>query len=94
MADTEQPPDDPKGPGDKGGKPNTDDKRRAEEADRKQDQRRSRARPFVRLGMIVVLVGLIAGGLYYWQSTKDIASTDDAYTDGRAVPLAPAPRLV
>ncbi len=65
------------------------DKRRQEEVDRKQDQRRARARPFVRIGMVLILVGLIAGGLWYWQSTKDIQTTDDAYTDGRAVTIAP-----
>ena len=89
MADIEQPPGEPKldaGPADP--KAGTD-ARRADEAERKQEQRRRRARPFVRLGMVVVLVGLIAGGLYYWQSTKDVESTDDAYTDGRAVTIAP-----
>jgi membrane fusion protein (multidrug efflux system) len=52
-------------------------------------QQRAAARPWVRLGMIVVLVGLVAGGLFYWNATKDEVSTDDAYTDGRAVPIAP-----
>ncbi len=89
MADTEQPPDEFKDAATVGGKPAGDDKRRAEEAEREQEQRRRRARPFVRLGMVVVLVGLIAGGLYYWQSTKDVEGTDDAYTDGRAVTIAP-----
>ena len=59
------------------------------DADRKQEARRQRARPFVRIGMVVILVGLIAGGIWYWQSTKDVQSTDDAYTDGRAVTIAP-----
>jgi membrane fusion protein (multidrug efflux system) len=54
-----------------------------------QEQRRQRARPFVRIGMVVILIGLIAGGLYYWQSTKNLENTDDAYTDGRAVTIAP-----
>ena len=65
------------------------ERRRQEEADRKQEQRRRRARPFVRLGMVVILLGLIAGGIYYWLSTKDVQTTDDAYTDGRAVAVAP-----
>ena len=65
------------------------DKRRQEEADRKQEGRRNRARPFVRAGMVVILVGLIAGGLYYWQSTENVETTDDAYTDGRAVTISP-----
>ena len=64
-------------------------RRRQAEADRKQEERRRRARPFVRLGMVVILLGLIAGGIYYWQSTKDVETTDDAYTDGRAVLIAP-----
>jgi membrane fusion protein (multidrug efflux system) len=59
-----------------------------EEADRKQEQRRQRARPWVRIGMVVILVGLIAGGLWYWFSTKDLETTDDAYTDGRAIAIS------
>jgi membrane fusion protein (multidrug efflux system) len=59
------------------------------EQERRQEQRRQRARPFVRIGMVVILIGLIAGGLYYWQSTKNLENTDDAYTDGRAVTIAP-----
>ena len=84
MADSE-PAQDKKQEDGKGG----EDKRKQEDADRKQDQRRARARPFVRIAMVVVLVGLIAGGIYYWQSTKDIETTDDAYTDGRAVTISP-----
>jgi len=66
-----------------------DERRRQEEADRRQEQRRQRVRPFVRIGMVLVLIGLIAGGIWYWQSTKDLENTDDAYTDGRAVTIAP-----
>ena len=88
MADSEPAqPDAPDKSGDAGKK--DDDKRKQADADRKQDQRRSRARPFVRIGMVVILVGLIAGGIYYWQSTKNIETTDDAYTDGRAVTISP-----
>jgi membrane fusion protein (multidrug efflux system) len=65
-----------------------DQQRQHEEADRKQEQRRQRARPFVRIGMVVILIGLIAGGLWYWFSTKDLETTDDAYTDGRAVAIS------
>jgi len=51
--------------------------------------RRKAARPWTRIGMLVVLVALIGGGVYYWWSTKDQVDTDDAYTDGRAVTIAP-----
>jgi membrane fusion protein (multidrug efflux system) len=57
--------------------------------DAMQTQQRAAARPYVRIGMVVVLVALVVGGLYYWNATKDEESTDDAYTDGRAVPIAP-----
>src|SRR5271156_6192230 len=63
-----------------------DDARKRDETQKRQ---RAAARPWVRLGMVVVLVGLVGGGLYYWYITRDEESTDDAYTDGRAVPIAP-----
>jgi membrane fusion protein (multidrug efflux system) len=66
-----------------------EEKQKQAEAERKQEQRRNRARPYVRIGMVVVLIGLIGGGIWYWQSTKDLEGTDDAYTDGRAVTIAP-----
>ncbi len=69
--------------------PSAEDKRREAEADRRQEQRRQRVRPFVRIGMVIVLIGLIAGGIWYWLSTRGIEDTDDAYTDGRAVTIAP-----
>ncbi len=39
--------------------------------------------------MLLVVLALAAGGTYYWYLTKDEESTDDAYTDGRAVMIAP-----
>jgi membrane fusion protein (multidrug efflux system) len=74
-------------PPSKGGTSEDDDKKK--DAERKQEQRRSKARPFVRIGMVVIAILLIAGGLYYYESTKDIESTDDAYTDGRVMTIAP-----
>jgi membrane fusion protein (multidrug efflux system) len=69
--------------------PPDDEARKQREADRKQEQRRQRARPFVRAGMVIVLIALIAGGVYYYLSTKNIETTDDAYTDGRAITISP-----
>jgi membrane fusion protein, multidrug efflux system len=54
-----------------------------------EDAKRRKRRPFVwAIGIAVVLL-LAAGGGYYWYSTKGLESTDDAYTDGRAVDIAP-----
>jgi membrane fusion protein (multidrug efflux system) len=68
---------------------NRQEQEKQKEQERAQDKRRSAARPWVRLGMVVVAVGLVAGGIYYWLSTRNIESTDDAYTDGRAITIAP-----
>jgi membrane fusion protein (multidrug efflux system) len=87
MADSE-PQQDQRAP-DAGNKTREDDEKKKKDAEAAQDRRRERARPWVRLGMVVVAIGLIAGGLYYWLSTRNIESTDDAYTDGRAITIAP-----
>jgi len=38
---------------------------------------------------LLIAAGAIAGGAYLYFSTLNIESTDDAYTDGRAVTIAP-----
>ena len=80
--------DDKKGDDKKGGEKNEDDAKR-DKQEQAQEQRRSRARPYVRIGMVIVVIGLIAGGLWYYESTKGVVSTDDAYTDGRVMTIAP-----
>jgi membrane fusion protein, multidrug efflux system len=49
--------------------------------------RRKRSPRIVVIGVVVILL-LVVGGLYYWITTRDLESTDDAYTDGRAVTIA------
>jgi membrane fusion protein (multidrug efflux system) len=39
--------------------------------------------------MVVVAIGLVSGGIYYWLATRNVESTDDAYTDGRAITISP-----
>lgn len=50
---------------------------------------RRKRRPIVFIIVLVVIALLVAGGVYYWLSTRNIESTDDAYTDGRAIVIAP-----
>ncbi len=45
-------------------------------------------RSFLLVGFLIV-AALAGGGGYLYLSTRDIQSTDDAYTDGRAVTIAP-----
>ncbi len=80
--------DDRKDASGKGGDKKDGDKKDDDE-DPEQAKRRSRARPFVRAGVVLVVLILIAGGFYYWWSNRDLVDTDDAYTDGRAVNIAP-----
>jgi membrane fusion protein, multidrug efflux system len=49
----------------------------------------AKRRPSVLLGGSLVVALLLGGGVYYWLTTRNIESTDDAYTDGRAVSIAP-----
>ncbi len=39
--------------------------------------------------LALVLIAAAAGGGYYWYSTRNLQSTDDAFTDGRAITIAP-----
>ncbi len=57
------------------------------ENDEKSRPRERRARVF--LGGILIFGLLIGGGIYYWFLTRNVEWTDDAYTDGRAVTIAP-----
>jgi membrane fusion protein (multidrug efflux system) len=89
MADIEPPEPDQQGQRSSRQSPEDRQKQQEAEQERRQEQRRQRARPYVRIGMVIILLALIGGGLWYWESTKDIEDTDDAYTDGRAVTIAP-----
>jgi membrane fusion protein (multidrug efflux system) len=53
------------------------------------EEKRKARRPMVATIGIVVVALLSIGGLYYWWTTRDLECTDDAYTDGRAVTIAP-----
>jgi membrane fusion protein, multidrug efflux system len=85
-------------------KPRTDDRPRRDEgqrqgqgrADRGSDQKGGSARqkrkkgspiPLIILAIFIVIAAI--GGTWYWWSTRDLQSTDDAYTDGHAVTIAP-----
>jgi membrane fusion protein (multidrug efflux system) len=54
---------------------------------RDQDNKPRRRWPLFVLGIAIVLT--IIGGVVYWLMTRDLESTDDAYTEGNAVAFAP-----
>src|ERR1700761_1126445 len=53
------------------------------------EETRQKRRPTVLIIGGIVLTVLAIGGLYYWLSTRGIEYTDAAYTDGRAITIAP-----
>ena len=62
----------------------------ADEKKQEQDERKRRKRrPYVIAGAVVAVLLLIGGGFWYWLSTRAKESTDDAYTDGTSVTIAP-----
>ncbi len=50
---------------------------------------RKKRRPIVIGVVILVLLLGVLGGLYYYLANKNIEDTDDAFTDGRAIQIAP-----
>jgi membrane fusion protein (multidrug efflux system) len=56
--------------------------------DRAEEARKRRAARIKPVG-IALLVVMALGGLYLWYSGRDSESTDDAYTDGRAMTISP-----
>jgi membrane fusion protein, multidrug efflux system len=58
-------------------------------AESSREETRKKRRPTVVIIGSVVLALLAIGGLYYWITTRGIEDTDDAYTDGRAITIAP-----
>ena len=78
-----------------GGKKNADAKKDGgkSDEDKKNDadheRQRARARPFVRAGLILVIILIVGGGFYLWWTTRNIETTDDAFTTGRTVNIAP-----
>lgn len=61
----------------------------AKAAEVKADDAKQKRKPKIFLIGGVVLAVLAIGGFYYWFVNRNIEDTDDAYTDGRAITIAP-----
>lgn len=68
---------------------NGDSKQQAEQKAAKDDEAKQKRKPKIFLIGGILIAVLAVGGLYYWITNRNIESTDDAYTDGRAVTIAP-----
>src|SRR5262249_25643095 len=59
---------------------------RDQDTEHRQEGKRTRW-PLVVLAVVIVAAAI--GGTVFWLMTKDQESTDDAYTDGRAIVMSP-----
>lgn len=53
------------------------------------DTRRKKSNPMVRIGLIAFVAVVAVGAGVYWFLTRNDIETDDAFTAGRAVTIAP-----
>ena len=65
------------------------DKDEAGENEARHEEERDRAKPYVKVALVLFVVALVGGGLYYWLSTRGKVTTDDAFTSGRLITIAP-----
>jgi membrane fusion protein (multidrug efflux system) len=62
---------------------------RSDQRDLLSSRQRSRRAAYAKWVLLLIVLAAAAGAATHWYLTKDEASTDDAYTDGRAITLAP-----
>ncbi|MCR0984309.1 HlyD family secretion protein [Roseomonas populi] len=65
-----------------------DDKKPDEDKPKEKEGRKTPGRWPLIIGGVVLLLAATGGGWYWW-SHRNLESTDDAYTEGRAVSIAP-----
>jgi membrane fusion protein, multidrug efflux system len=62
---------------------------RSEQRDLLSSRQRIRRAAYAKWVLLLIVLVVAAGAATHWYLTKDEASTDDAYTDGRAITVAP-----
>jgi membrane fusion protein, multidrug efflux system len=67
----------------------SEDQKKQQEQERKHDAARAKSRPWVKLGLFVFIAFVLVGGFFYWWTTRFEESTDDAFTAGRTITIAP-----
>ncbi|MGF6447983.1 HlyD family secretion protein [Paraburkholderia youngii] len=55
--------------------------------DEDSQQKKPGKKPLIILGAVVILIGIV--GFVWWFATRNEVTTDDAYTDGNAITMAP-----
>jgi membrane fusion protein (multidrug efflux system) len=62
---------------------------RSDQRDLRSSRQTSRRAAYAKWVLLLIVLVAAAGAATHWYVTKDEATTDDAYTDGRAITLAP-----
>ncbi|MGF6289412.1 HlyD family secretion protein [Paraburkholderia youngii] len=70
---------------DDGGKRGND--KNKDNGDEDSQQKKPGKKPLIILGAVVILIGIV--GFVWWFATRNEVTTDDAYTDGNAITMAP-----
>ncbi len=65
------------------------DEERKREQEKQRDAARAKSKPWVKIGLFVFIVAVVVGGFFYWWTTRFEESTDDAFTAGRTITIAP-----
>ena len=67
----------------------SDEEKQSKQQEEKQEESRKKAKPWVRLGLFLFIAALVIGGFFYWWTTRFEEGTDDAFTAGRTITIAP-----
>ena len=73
--------------------PKADDTSKPDDGQKQKEQERDAARekskPWVKLGLFAFIILVAVGGFFYWWTTRFEENTDDAFTAGRTITIAP-----
>jgi len=76
-------------PGKQGSDKQREDEKKQKEQEQKRDASRAKAKPWVKIGLVLFILIVLIGGFFYWWTTRFEESTDDAFTEGRMITIAP-----
>ena len=74
--------------GEAGGEDQGEDQKKREQ-EKQRDAARAKSKPWVKLGLFAFILVVVVGGFFYWWTTRFEESTDDAFTAGRTITIAP-----
>ncbi len=71
------------------GNQDDDEQKKQKQQESEREAARQKSRPWVKLGLFAFIAVVVVGGFFYWWTTRFEESTDDAFTAGRSITIAP-----